>query len=355
MMLVFGDVSSCHFTIQTLAESLKLPMYHATSIREIEAHVAKFVPTMIVWDTTVRLQDELALLQWLQSHPQLGHIPFLLYDTRHSHAQPILQKPVHNQHFIDTVRLLASQHKLQQPQLLIVDDDETMHAMYRNLILSQSLAVTIQHCYSGSDALTLLSNGYMPSLIVLDLVMPDYDGFALLAWIRAQSQFSHVPILIISGKVLTREEIQQLQYPNTMVRPKVGSDATNLQTALTQMLSNPHTNPPHLGTAARQAMAFIQQNYMYRISREQIAHAASVSESYLTQVFQNELGMTPWVYLTRFRVAHACTLLRSSDESVTDIAVSVGFDDPGYFSKVFRHEMGMTPREFRQTTASTQT
>jgi YesN/AraC family two-component response regulator len=65
------------------------------------------------------------------------------------------------------------------------------------------------------------------------------------------------------------------------------------------------------------------------------------------QVFQHELGMTPWVYLTRFRVAHACALLRTTSESVTDIAVSVGFDDPGYFSKVFRGETGMTPREYR--------
>jgi AraC family L-rhamnose operon transcriptional activator RhaR/AraC family L-rhamnose operon regulatory protein RhaS len=95
------------------------------------------------------------------------------------------------------------------------------------------------------------------------------------------------------------------------------------------------------------AMAFIQHNFAERLSREQIAHAAGVSESYLTQLFQHELGVTPWVFLTRYRIANACQRIRTSAESITDIALAVGFDDPGYFSKVFRNEIGMTPREYR--------
>jgi AraC-like DNA-binding protein len=337
--------------VYALAETLKLPIQMVHSIAEIEMIVERSSPAVIAWETTTALYDEATLLTWIQSHPQLGHIPFLVYDTQHAHdPTPILQKPVHNRHFVEMVRVIAAQQQVQQPQLLIVDDDAAMHAMYRDLLIQQAPAITFHSCMNGYEAQQLLANGYMPSLIVLDLVMPEYDGFALLTWIRAQPQLAHVPVLVISGKVLTRAEIQQLQYPNTMVRPKLGSDPANLQAALMQLLVNPHTNPPHLGTAARQAMAFIQQSYMQRVSREQIAHAAGVSESYLTQVFQNELGMTPWVYLTRFRIAQACLRLRSTEESVTDVALSVGFDDPGYFSKVFRNETGMTPREFRQQT-----
>jgi signal transduction histidine kinase/AraC-like DNA-binding protein/ABC-type sugar transport system substrate-binding protein len=349
VMVVLGLHSTTSVTISALADSLKLPIYHAQSSVELDSLMVQLSPTVIVWDTAMQLPDEVSLLNWIQAHPQLGHIPFLIYDSRHSDSQtPILQKPVNNSQFVEAVRMLVMHHQTPQSQVLIVDDDATMHELYRNLLVSQSPTVAIQSCMNGAHAQHLLSQGYMPNLIVLDLMMHDFDGFALLEWIRAQPQFAQVPVLVISGKVLTREEIQRLQYPNTMVRPKLGSDPTNLQDALMQLLGNPHTNPPHLGTAARQAMAFIQQHYMQRITREQIAHAAGVSESYLTQVFQHELGMTPWVYLTRFRVAHACALLRNTDDSITDIAVSVGFDDPGYFSKVFRGEIGKTPREFRQ-------
>ena len=97
----------------------------------------------------------------------------------------------------------------------------------------------------------------------------------------------------------------------------------------------------------------MQQHYAERLSRERIASEAGVSESYLTQVFQNELGVTPWTYLARYRIAKACQALRTSDESITDIAISVGFDDPGYFSKVFRNEVGLSPREYRSSTLHT--
>lgn len=348
-MLVLSMASDTNTSIHTLAESLKLPIYYAQSVAEIAMLMMQVTPNVIVWDTATQLNDEVPLLNWIQAHPQLGYVPFLIYDSQHLGGQtPILQKPVHNKQFVETVRMLVTQHHAPNTQVLIVDDDVSMHALYKELLVSHTPTIATQSCMDGRQAQRMLAQGYMPNLIVLDLVMPDYDGFALLAWIRAQPQFAHIPVLVISGKVLTRDEIQQLQYPNTMVRPKLGSDPANLQSALMQLLNNPHTNPPHLGTAARQAMAFIQQQYMNRITREHIAHAAGVSESYLTQVFQHELGMTPWVYLTRFRVAHACALLRSTNESITDIAVAVGFDDPGYFSKVFRGETGMTPREFRQ-------
>ena len=154
-------------------------------------------------------------------------------------------------------------------------------------------------------------------------------------------------MIIISGKVLTRQEIQRLTYPHTIMRPKVGGDLTALGQLIDAVTSHTGFNPPHLSVAARQAMAFIQQHYAERLSREQIAHAAGVSESYLTQVFQNELGVTPWVYLTRYRIANACQRLRERNDAITDVAIAVGFDDPGYFSKVFRQEVGVSPREYR--------
>lgn len=348
-ILVLGTQDDLNPSIHTLAESLKLPIDYAQSVAQIEALLLHVTPNVLVWDTATQLNDDVNLLNWIQLHPQLGHIPFLIFDSqRHGGHTPILQKPLHNQQFVETVRILATQHQTSHAQVLVIDDDATMHTLYNELLVAHNPTITVQRCMNGMQARQLLAQGYVPNLIVLDLVMPEYDGFALLAWIREQPQYAHVPVLVISGKVLTRDEIQQLQYPNTMVRPKLGSDPTTLQTALMKLLNNPHMNPPHLGTAARQAMAFIQQHYMHRITREQIANAAGVSESYLTQVFQHELGMTPWIYLTRFRLAHACRLLRTTDESITDVAVAVGFDDPGYFSKVFRGEIGMTPREFRQ-------
>ncbi len=105
---------------------------------------------------------------------------------------------------------------------------------------------------------------------------------------------------------------------------------------------------PRTGALARRALAFIQQHHTRDLSRREIAEAIGVSCSYLGQLFQRELGVSPWEYLHRYRIERACELLRMSDASVTAIAEQVGFNDPAYFSRVFRRQAGCSPREYRR-------
>jgi YesN/AraC family two-component response regulator len=254
-----------------------------------------------------------------------------------------------NDSFIATIRLLVSQQQTAEIRFLIVDDHPQMHVLYRSIIERTFPNATFTSCYDGIQARELLHHSPTPNAIILDLVMPEGDGFELLAWIRSNERLHAVPVIIISGKVLTRSEIQRLNYPNTVMRPKLGGTIDNIDQLLHGITRGDALNPPHLSSVARIAMAYIQQHYTQRVSREQIASMAGVSESYLTQVFQHELGVTPWVYLTRYRIASACQLLRERSDAITDIAIAVGFDDPGYFSKVFRHEIGLSPREYRNS------
>ena len=60
------------------------------------------------------------------------------------------------------------------------------------------------------------------------------------------------------------------------------------------------------------------------------------------------MGLAPWEYLTRFRIQIAREALAGSDESVTQIAGQVGFDDPGYFCRVFRRYVGQSPQSYRR-------
>ncbi len=316
-------------------------------VHQIEQLMTTHQITAICWDSTQQL-NELTLFDHIQHHPVLRHIPFLLY--RSDIQTPLINKPVQNTSFVDAIKFIVADQQHAAPHVVIIDDHEEMHALYRDSIERVYPLAKITSYYDGASAQTHLTQADIPDVIVLDLVMPRVDGFAVLAWIRTDNRLRSVPVIIVSGKVLSRQEILQLNYPNTIMRPKIGSDLTTIGDLIGIVTSHTSINPPHLSMAARQAMAFIQHNYAERLSREQIAHAAGVSESYLTQVFQNELGVTPWVFLTRYRIANACQRIRQTTESITDIAIAVGFDDPGYFSKVFRNEVGMTPREYRNQT-----
>lgn len=98
----------------------------------------------------------------------------------------------------------------------------------------------------------------------------------------------------------------------------------------------------------RLAVAYLRGNYAEQLSRRQIASHIAVCERHLTYIFRRDLGITPWEYLTRFRIEHAKRLLHATDLTATEIAGRVGYNDSGYFCRVFHRETGYSPCLFRR-------
>jgi transcriptional regulator GlxA family with amidase domain len=79
-----------------------------------------------------------------------------------------------------------------------------------------------------------------------------------------------------------------------------------------------------------------------------LARIACVSEAHFIRSFRAAFGETPNRYLQRRRVERAMWLLRSTDRSVTDICMGVGFSSLGTFSRVFRDIVGEPPSAYRE-------
>lgn len=75
---------------------------------------------------------------------------------------------------------------------------------------------------------------------------------------------------------------------------------------------------------------------------------AHMSRSNLMRVFRKATGQPPIEYLVRLRIQRAMELLRSTDMSVTEIALEIGFNDSNYFTRSFRKVIGQSPRQYRQ-------
>jgi len=74
---------------------------------------------------------------------------------------------------------------------------------------------------------------------------------------------------------------------------------------------------------------------------------AHMSRSNLMRIFRQATGQSPIEYLVRLRIQRAMELLRSTDLSITEIAMEVGFSDSNYFARQFRRALGESPRSFR--------
>ena len=109
--------------------------------------------------------------------------------------------------------------------------------------------------------------------------------------------------------------------------------------------------------AARGGMAFgslrrtrehIEQRLAHKISLRELADIAGLSAGHFSRAFKQSVGMSPHRYLLRRRITAATDLIRNTDLSLAEVALSVGFSDQSHFTRVFARESGETPSLFRR-------
>jgi len=97
------------------------------------------------------------------------------------------------------------------------------------------------------------------------------------------------------------------------------------------------------------ALDFINRMLHRPIAIDEVAHAAGLSRTQLFALFKRDVQQTPLQYLELQRIERAKAMLRSPGASVAQVAASVGYSLPFYFTARFRRHTGMSPREFRNT------
>jgi YesN/AraC family two-component response regulator len=191
----------------------------------------------------------------------------------------------------------------------------------------------------------------LPSLVVLDLMMPEMDGFEVIQWMRSQPAVVHVPVVILSGKILSFEDIQRLKpYRKIAFQTKRILDEDELAAMFQQAVVRDSSSSSDTSAIANHAVAFIQNHFNETIARQDIADTIGVSENYLTQVFHSEMGIALWEYLNRYRITKSKDLLTRTQLTIAQVATQVGFEDPAYFSRVFRRQTDQSPRAYRKST-----
>ncbi|WP_445241859.1 response regulator [Microcoleus vaginatus] len=176
-------------------------------------------PDAITLDVIMPGMDGWAVLSALKADPELAEIPVILLSFVGNKslgfalgASDYLTKPV------DGKRLAALLNKYRRDQdgvasnnltcqILIVEDDVATREILRCVLETQGWAVT--EADSGRAALDRLKVA-RPHLILLDLTLPEMDGFELIGEIRKSHSGDPIPIVVITGKDLTPAESQQL-------------------------------------------------------------------------------------------------------------------------------------------------
>lgn len=101
----------------------------------------------------------------------------------------------------------------------------------------------------------------------------------------------------------------------------------------------------------KRVFTYIDEHYSERIYVSDLANVLNMSTDNFFKYFKKFTQMTPTEYINHYRIGQAEALLKTTDQPVTDISLSTGFDNVSYFIKTFKKYLGITPNRYRKTYA----
>jgi signal transduction histidine kinase/DNA-binding response OmpR family regulator len=327
--------------------------YHPDETTDWLSRVLSAPPGAVVLDLEPASEQGWEVLKAIKRNPATRDVPvlfFALAQERDGGAvleMDYLTKPLRATELVHAlIRQGLQMDAGELRSILIVDDEPGVLEMHTRVVEAQLPDCRILNARNGREALDFIQRE-RPNLVLLDLMMPELDGFGVLEAMHADRAMRDIPVVVLTGQELTEEDMRRL---NQGVAAVLGKGLFTVKETLAHVeaaLARTRRAGTEAKSVARRAMAFMHEHYAEPISRSDVADHVGVSERHLTRCFREETDITPIAYLNRCRVRQAKAMLEEG-KSVTETAIAVGFSDPAYFSRVFRRETGVTPSTFQR-------
>jgi len=212
IVLLIDDDPTVHDLVNRFLNKEGLKMIGARSGEEGIRLAKELHPAVITLDVLMPGMDGWAVLTELKADPALSGIPVIMLTIMDEKqmgyalgAADYLTKP------IDWERLAAvlRRYECARPPcpVLVVEDDPVMREMLRRRLEKEGW--TVIEAENGRVALGRMGQS-RPDLILLDLMMPEMDGFQFLDEIRGREDWHSIPVIVITAKELSAEDQQRL-------------------------------------------------------------------------------------------------------------------------------------------------
>ncbi|MGF1480754.1 MAG: GAF domain-containing protein [Cyanophyceae cyanobacterium] len=218
LVLVCDDDPSLRTVVQTLLEQQNYQVVAVASGREAIAQATALTPDVILLNLLMPEMNGWETLSVLKAQSETASIPVVIFsglmpDAREQHPEisDWIVKPAEQQRLCQALEAL-----LQPPQnlkVLIVEDDPDLAQVL--VALFDRHGIQTLRARTGREALQL-SQRFMPNLLVLDLSLPDYDGFAVVDWLRQHNRLWRLPLVVYTAKDLEASERERLQLGHTL-------------------------------------------------------------------------------------------------------------------------------------------
>ena len=244
-VLVIDDDDDAREILRRSLDEAGYDVVCAASGEQGLALAGELLPDAITLDVMMPQMDGWSVLRQLKEMPVVSEIPVILLsivdDRPMGHslgAADYLTKPIDRKRLLSVLEThLANQVS---PTILVVEDDVNAREIMGRFLQRQDW--TVELASNGREALQYLDN-HLPNLIVLDLMMPEIDGFEFIQMLRQNSDWQNIPVIVVTAKALTASDQQQLEGV-TRVYQKADLNRQELLSELQAMVSTKAVSTP---------------------------------------------------------------------------------------------------------------
>ena len=249
--------------------------------------------------------------------------------------------------------------------VLVVEDHEDMRDFIVEILHPY---YKIQTAGDGEKAISLLEKEPLPDVILSDVMMPRMDGFTLLKNVKSHPVWHHIPVVMLTARAAQEDRLQALgtgvddyltkpfDAPELLVRirnllnnyreRKQWQQQEHKETGLTiDFQEKPESWDTEWLEKARDIVKREIVNHKYKVS--DLAAEMLISESQLLVKMKQITGLTPNEFIREIKLQKARVLLENNAKStIAEVAYTVGFNTPGYFSTVYEKRFGKRPAAY---------
>jgi len=248
--------------------------------------------------------------------------------------------------------------KKQALVLLIEDNDDFRFYLKDNL----KTYYNIIEANNGGDGVAMaIAN--LPDLIVSDVMMPVKNGFDLCRELKSNSVTSHIPIILLTARMSDKKKFEGYEkgaddyitkpFSFEMLHSRMNNLIEQRERVRDSFREHFKIEPGEIGITSldekliSKAIKLVEDNMSNTdFSVEKLSRELGMSRVHLYKKLTALTGKSPIEFIRIMRLKRAAQLLGKSQQTVSEIAYEVGFNDPRYFSRYFKAEFGVLPSQY---------
>jgi PAS domain S-box-containing protein len=202
---------------------------HATDGEQAVQMVNELRPYAVTLDIMLPRKDGWQVLAEMKARPETANVPVVIVSMTEDRqlgfsmgAVDFMVKPVDKNRLIEAIARAGGRGpKDELPTILVVDDEPKTVELLGDLL--KHAGYRVLEAFGGQQGIELATQ-YLPQVIVLDLMMPQVNGFDVVRELRANPATKDISIVIFSAKDISEEEVGELNADIRAIVPKSGKE-----------------------------------------------------------------------------------------------------------------------------------